>query len=32
MREFIEVQTLILAPFAPHVAEEIWSAIARRAW
>ena len=29
MREFIEVQTLILAPFAPHVAEEIWSAIGK---
>ncbi len=27
--KFIEVQTLILAPFAPHVAEEIWSSIGK---
>ncbi|MGC9191080.1 MAG: leucine--tRNA ligase [Conexivisphaera sp.] len=26
---FIEAQTLILAPFAPHVAEEIWSSIGK---
>jgi len=24
MQRFIEVQTLVLAPFAPHVCEEIW--------
>ncbi|MDP7982178.1 MAG: leucine--tRNA ligase [Conexivisphaera sp.] len=29
MARFIEVQTLLLAPFAPHVAEEIWSAIGK---
>ena len=27
LRRFIEVQTKILAPFAPHVAEEIWHRI-----
>src|SRR5438046_2959048 len=27
LRQFIEVQTKILAPFAPHVAEEIWHRI-----
>lgn len=29
LARFIEVQTLILAPFAPHVAEEIWSSIGK---
>src|SRR5205809_7234404 len=27
LRRFIEVKTMILAPFAPHVAEEIWHRI-----
>jgi len=27
---FISVQTLILAPFAPHLAEEIWSSVGGR--
>ena len=30
LRRFIEVQTKILAPFAPHFAEEVWSRIRRR--
>ena len=30
LRRFIEVQTKILAPFAPHFAEEVWSRIRGR--
>ncbi len=29
LKRFIEVQTLLIAPFAPHVAEEIWRAIGK---
>ncbi|MEM4929223.1 MAG: leucine--tRNA ligase [Acidilobaceae archaeon] len=29
LKKFIEVQTLIIAPFAPHVAEEVWSNIGK---
>jgi leucyl-tRNA synthetase len=30
LNEFIEVQTLILAPYIPHMAEEIWERIGKR--
>ncbi|GBF09554.1 leucine-tRNA ligase [Aeropyrum pernix] len=29
LRRFIEVQTLLIAPFAPHTAEEAWEAMGR---
>lgn len=29
MNEFIELQTLMLAPFVPHIAEEIWERIGK---
>ncbi len=29
LKKFIEVQTLILAPFTPHICEEIWSSIGK---
>lgn len=29
LKEFIETQTLMLAPFAPHICEEIWHAIGK---
>lgn len=30
LNEFIEVQTLILAPFTPHICEEIWESIGKQ--
>ncbi len=30
LKKFIEVQTLILAPFTPHICEEIWSSIGKK--
>ena len=29
LKRFIEVQTLLLAPFAPHIAEEVWHTIGK---
>jgi len=29
LREFIEVQTLILSPFTPHICEEIWEKLGK---
>ncbi|MEM1927600.1 MAG: leucine--tRNA ligase [Acidilobaceae archaeon] len=29
LKRFIEVQTLLIAPFAPHLAEEVWSLIGK---
>lgn len=30
LNEFIEVQTLILAPYVPHLAEEVWEKIGKK--
>jgi len=30
LKRFIEIQTLILAPIVPHIAEEIWKAIGKQ--
>lgn len=32
LKNFIEVQTLILAPFIPHIADEIWEAIGKNGY
>mgnify|MGYP000312397815 CR=1 FL=1 len=29
LKKFIEIQTLLLAPFTPHICEEIWSSIGK---